>query len=105
MHAHEDEKLWFGLLKPLYMYVWAALLVLTIIETIVPEPTIIGLPAMPRTVTVVTLILLALTKTVLVAGYYMHLVGEKPSLIPIACAPFLFSLFLTVGLFPYPGQA
>ena len=102
-HGHEETKLWFGLLKPQYMYVFVALTVLTLVELMVPEPALFGLPhdLFSRPITVVLLIFLAVCKTVLVAAYYMHLVGEKPAIIPIACAPFLFSVFLTIGLFPY----
>jgi heme/copper-type cytochrome/quinol oxidase subunit 4 len=100
-NSHEEEKLWFGLLNPTYMWIWVALIVLTIVEVIIPEPGLIGLDAFPRNITILSLIGFALVKTVLVAAYYMHLVGEKPAIIPIACAPFLFSIFLTIGLFPY----
>ncbi|GEM_PF-6487998 len=100
-HSHEDEKLWFGLLNPTYMWIWVALIVLTIIEIIIPEPSLIGLEKFSRGITVVSLIGFALVKTILVAAYYMHLIGEKPAIIPIACTPFLFSIFLTIGLFPY----
>ena len=108
-HAKE-EKLWFGFLNAQYMWVWVALLVLTIVEVIVPEPELIGMDTFPglgimdpRTLQVISLILLALVKTFLVAWYYMHLVSERPSIILIACAPFIFSLFLTIGLFPWPA--
>lgn len=106
-HAAE-EKTWFGVLNAEYMWVWVALLVLTLVEVIVPEPELIGMSAWPgfgifdeRTSQVVSLILLALVKTFLVAWYYMHLVAERPSIILIACAPFIFSVFLTIGLFPW----
>ncbi|MFB6372718.1 MAG: cytochrome C oxidase subunit IV family protein, partial [Bradymonadaceae bacterium] len=56
---------------------------------------------MPRTFVVVSLVLLALAKTFFVAWYYMHLIDERPSIILIACAPFLFSIFLTIGLWPH----
>lgn len=100
-NSHEEEKLWFGLLDPTYMWIWGWLIVLTIVEVIIPEPGLIGMDPFPRTWTVLLLIGFALVKTVLVAAYYMHLVGEKPAIIPIACTPFLFSIFLTIGLFPY----
>jgi type VI protein secretion system component VasK len=83
-----------------YMWVWAALLVLTVVEVIVPEPSLIGLAKFPRVVVVLSLILLALMKTFFVAYYYMHLIDEKPSIILIACAPFIFSIFLTIGIWP-----
>lgn len=100
-HTTAKEDLWFGILKPSYMAVWLALLVLTVIEVIVPEPQLIGMEAFPRLFVVLSLIGLALVKTILVAWYYMHLIDERVSIILIACAPFLFSLFLTIGLFPY----
>lgn len=83
------------------MVIWAALLFLTVVEVLVPEPTLIGIAPFPRTFVIVSLILLALIKTILVAGYYMHVIGDKPAIVAVACAPFLFSIFLTVGLFPY----
>ncbi len=106
-----ESKSWLGIswLKADYMYVWMALLALTICEVIVPEPSIVGLGKFPgvlffepRTLQVILLICLAVTKTFLVAWYYMHLVSERPSIILIACAPFIFSVFLTIGLFPWP---
>ena len=98
--AHKEAK-WKGIFHVQYMYVWAALLALTVVEVIIPEPSLIGLTAMSRTATVLSLIFMALIKTILVAGYYMHLIGDRPALIPIAATPFVFSTFLTIGLFPY----
>lgn len=122
MSAHEQSE-WLGIdwsawkmptLYSTYMWVWALLLVLTLVEVIVPDPQMLhtwGLvsPAgaewiagyMPRTFVVVSLILLALAKTFFVAWYYMHLIDERPSIILVACAPFIFSIFLTVGLWPH----
>lgn len=108
--AHAEEKEWFGFLVPSYMWVWVALLVLTIVEVLVPEPQLVGLDSFPglgivdpRTLQVLSLIMLALVKTFLVAWYYMHLVSERPSIILIGAAPFIFSTFLTIGLFPWPA--
>jgi len=102
--AHEQSS-WLGIdwLYSTYMWVWAALLILTVVEVIVPEPSLIGLPTdlFSETFTVLSLILLALTKTFCVAWYYMHLIDERPAIILIACAPFLFSVFLTIGLWPH----
>lgn len=101
--AHEQDN-WLGIdwLYSTYMWVWAALLVLTVVEVIVPEPMLIGFEGrFPRVITVLSLIILALVKTFLVAWYYMHLIDERPSIILIACAPFLFSVFLTIGLWPH----
>jgi cytochrome c oxidase subunit 4 len=80
-----------------YMIIWAALLLLTLVEVAIPEI------AIPRTWGVLSLISLAIAKTYLVAWFYMHLVDERPILVLIASAPFIFSVFLTVGLFPWPG--
>ena len=108
-----------------YMWSWLLLLILTIVEVYVPEPHIftelfesLGLGFMAsgqewinawymeylgssRAFVVISLILMALVKTWLVAWYYMHLISEKPAIILIACAPFVFSVFLTIGLFPW----
>jgi len=109
-----EHKSWLGIswLKADYMWVWVALLILTALEVIVPEPQLIGLgefPGLfgimePRTFQVVSLIVLAMVKTGLVGWYYMHLISERPAIILIACAPFLFATFLTIGMFPWgPG--
>lgn len=98
--AHK-EATWKGIWHVQYMVIWAVLLILTVVEVIVPEPSLIGLEMFPRTFVVLSLILLALVKTILVAGYYMHVIGDKPAIVAVACAPFLFSIFLTVGIFPY----
>ncbi len=109
-----------------YMWVWVALAVLTLVEVFIPEPEIFAalFSAIPgistvgpvesliayldqlqfnRVFVVVSLIVLALVKTWLVAWYYMHLIAEKPAIILVACAPFVFATFLTVGIFPWQG--
>jgi cytochrome c oxidase subunit IV len=116
---------WDGLYAE-YMWVWVALAVLTVVEVFIPEPEIFAalfsmIPVISdvgpmesliayldqlqfnRVFVVVSLIVLALVKTWLVAWYYMHLIAEKPAIILVACAPFVFSLFLTVGIFPWQG--
>ena len=103
-HAHSEKEMFTvaGIpMKKGYMVIWAVLLILTVVEVIVPEPQLIGLEAFPRLAVILSLFGLALIKTVLVAWYYMHLVDERVAIILIACDPFLFSLFLTIGLFPY----
>jgi cytochrome c oxidase subunit IV len=106
-----EDKGWLGIswLKSDYMWVWVFLLLLTIAEVLIPEPESFGLGTFPdiliweaRSIQVVSLILLAVCKTFLVAWYYMHLISERPAIILIACAPFIFSIFLTIGLFPWP---
>lgn len=107
--AHEHKN-FFGIswLYADYMWVWVALLVLTVVEVIVPEPQLVGLDGFPglgifepRTLQVLSLFLLAGVKTFLVAWYYMHLISERPAIILVAAAPFIFSIFLTIGLFPW----
>ncbi|TXD38491.1 hypothetical protein FRC98_06305 [Lujinxingia vulgaris] len=94
----------FDFLYSQYMWVWLALLILTLVEVVIPEPEIVGLSfQFSRPFVVISLISLALVKTWMVAWYYMHLIAERPSIILIACAPFLFSLFLTIGIFPWNG--
>jgi hypothetical protein len=87
-----------------YMVVWAVLLCLTLIEVFIPEmsgaKTMFGIN-LPRSVGVVSLIVLATIKTYCVAWFYMHLIDERPLLVLIASAPFIFSVFLTIGLFPW----
>ena len=103
MSEEHSQSPWLGIefLYSTYMWVWGALLILTVVEVIVPEPSLIGLAQFPRSVTVLALILLALAKTFMVAWYYMHLIDERPSIILVACAPFIFSIFLTIGLWPH----
>lgn len=90
-----------------YMIIWAVLLGLTLVEVFIPEMTqpkaMIGI-SLPRWAGVLSLISLAIIKTYCVAWFYMHLVDERPLLILIASAPFIFSVFLTLGLFPWPGN-
>ncbi|MBA2662181.1 MAG: cytochrome C oxidase subunit IV family protein [Bradymonadaceae bacterium] len=105
--AHHDPNAgwgWLGVkgLYNQYMWVWLALLIFTAIEVVIPEPAMIGLDFhFPRLFVVSSLIVIALVKTWLVAWYYMHLIAERPSIILVACCPFVFSLFLTIGLFPW----
>ncbi len=106
-----------------YMHIWVWLAVLTVVEVFIPEPHIFAelfealhltvIPGVewvnawlhaiefPRVFVVISLILLALVKTWLVAWYYMHLISERPTIILVAAAPFIFSVFLTIGLFPW----
>jgi len=87
-----------------YMMVWAALLFLTLVEVAIPEMSgqkeLLGI-SMSRGISVMLLIGLAVAKTYLVAWFYMHLIDERPMLVLVASAPFIFSVFLTIGLFPW----
>ncbi len=79
-----------------YMLIWAARLILTLIEVAIPEVDI------PRSAGVLSLISLAIAKTYLVAWCRGHRMGDPPTLVLGAGAPFIFSGFLTVGPFPWP---
>ncbi len=95
---------WLGIkgLYTQYMWVWLGLLIFTAIEVVIPEPATFGLSiTFSRLFVVVSLILIALVKTWMVAWYYMHLIAERPAIILVACVPFIFSLFLTIGMFPW----
>ncbi len=91
-----------------YMVVWAVLLGLTLIEVAIPEMSVtpngekslFGV-TMTRNASILLLIGLAVAKTYCVAWFYMHLIDERPLIVLIACAPFIFSVFLTIGLFPW----
>ncbi len=100
-----------------YMWVWVALLVLTVVEVLVPDPHMLHVWGVVTTATadslaammsrwfvVTSLVMLALAKTFFVAWYYMHLIDERPSIIGVACAPFIFSIFLTIGLWPHSAH-
>lgn len=91
-----------------YMVVWAVLLGLTLIEVLIPEMSMTPNGAkemfgisMSRSASVLSLIGLAVLKTYCVAWFYMHLIDERPLIVLVACTPFIFSVFLTVGLFPW----
>jgi hypothetical protein len=91
-----------------YMVIWAILLGLTLVEVFIPEmsmtpngpKSLFGI-SFSRTVAILSLVGLAIVKTYCVAWFYMHLIDERPLIVLIACAPFIFSVFLTIGLFPW----
>jgi len=73
---------------PNYVAVWAALAVLTMVELAVVY---LGLP---RRLTVISLIFLALWKALLVALYFMHLKFEPKRLLYVVLAPLPLALIL-----------
>ncbi len=109
--AHDKTRTIGGIeLNVSYMIIWAVLLGLTLVEVFIPEmahgPTgprenSIFDPVFSRNLSIVLLIALAIAKTYCVAWFYMHLVDERPLIVLIGCTPFIFSVFLTVGLFPW----
>jgi cytochrome c oxidase subunit 4 len=73
---------------PNYVAVWAGLAVLTMVELAVVY---LGLP---RRLTVLSLIFLALWKALLVALYFMHLRFEPKRLLYVVLAPLPLALIL-----------
>jgi len=78
---------------PNYMAVWAALLVLTVLE--------VGALYLPfgKLIVVLTLLALSVVKAVLVGMYFMHLKFERWVLIAIISYPLMLSVVLTVLTF------
>lgn len=77
---------------PNYVAVWAGLAILTMVELAVVY---LGLP---RRVTVLALVFLALWKALLVALYFMHLKFEPRRLLLVVLAPLPLALILVVGV-------
>ncbi len=76
--------------KQPYMLIFVVLVVLTVVEVGV---VMVGLP---RTITVWSLIILAIWKALLVALYFMHLKSERTRLIVLAAVPFPLALILVL---------
>lgn len=76
--------------KQPYMLIFVALVVLTAVEVGI---VLVGLP---RTLTVWTLVFLAVWKALLVALYFMHLRFERKRLIMLAAVPFPLALILVL---------
>ncbi len=85
--------------EPNYMGVFVALAVLTIVE--------IGVVFMPLAKLAIgfMLVMLAFTKAVLVAMYFMHLKFEKRTLAVIAATPILLCVMLMFALLPDSNPA
>ncbi|HXY18657.1 MAG TPA: cytochrome C oxidase subunit IV family protein [Gemmatimonadales bacterium] len=77
---------------PNYIAVWAALAVLTVVEVAVVYL------HLPRRLTVVSLVFLALWKAMLVALYFMHLRFEPKRLLYVVLAPLPLAVILVVGV-------
>jgi len=86
-HTHEHA-------EPNYWMVWAALLVLTLVELWVAKA------PMLKAAIIISLVTLALAKAALVAGYFMHLKFERWALILVVLSPLVLSGILYVGLVP-----
>lgn len=76
--------------KPNYMLVWAILAVLMMVKV---GLTYLGLP---KSVTVILLVVVAIWKASLVALYYMHLRWEPRRLIIMVLAPLPLALILVL---------
>jgi len=77
---------------PNYVAVWAGLAILTMVELGVVY---LGLP---RRLTIVSLVFLALWKALLVALYFMHLKFEPKRLLYVVLAPLPLAVILVVGI-------
>jgi cytochrome c oxidase subunit IV len=77
---------------PNYVAVWAGLAVLTMVELAVVY---VGLP---RRLTVISLIVLAIWKALLVALYFMHLRFEPKRLLYVVLAPLPLAVILVVAI-------
>ncbi len=78
--------------QPNYVAVWAGLAVLTMVELAVVYL------QLPRRLTIVSLVFLALWKAMLVALYFMHLRFEPKRLLMIVLAPFPLAVILVVAV-------
>jgi cytochrome c oxidase subunit IV len=76
--------------KPKYMLVWAVLAVLMLFKV---GLTYVGLP---KSLTVILLVVVAIWKASLVAMYYMHLRWEPRRLILMVLAPLPLALILVL---------
>ena len=77
---------------PNYVAVWAGLAILTMVELAVVY---VGLP---RKVTVLALVFLALWKALLVALYFMHLRFEPKRLLYVVLAPLPLAVILVFAV-------
>ena len=77
---------------PNYIAVWAALAVLTVVEVAVVYL------HLPRRLTVIALVFLALWKAMLVALYFMHLRFEPKRLLYVVLAPLPLAVILVVAV-------
>lgn len=77
---------------PNYMGVWAVLAILTVAEVLVAL-----LSHIPKNVLIITLVLLAIWKALLVAMYYMHLKFERLRLVLLAAVPLPLALIFVLA--------
>ena len=77
---------------PNYIAIWALLAILTVVEVAIVYF------RLPRQLTVVSLVFLALWKALLVALYFMHLKFEPKRLLYIVLAPLPLALILVVAV-------
>ncbi|MGH7482664.1 MAG: cytochrome C oxidase subunit IV family protein [Longimicrobiales bacterium] len=90
--ASAEEGTGAGHATPNYIGIWVVLGVLTLVEVGVA---FIGLP---KTMTVIALVLLAVWKAVLVAMYYMHLRFEPRKLVILALSPLPLAFILVLAV-------
>ena len=78
--------------QPNYIAVWAGLFILTVVEV-----ALVYL-RLPRQLTVISLVFLALWKALLVALYFMHLRFEPKRLLIVVLAPLPLAVILVVAV-------
>jgi cytochrome c oxidase subunit 4 len=81
--------------EPNYMAVFVALTVLTIAEVAV-----VYFHFLPKLAIAGSLVIMAFTKAICVAAYFMHLKFERKTLALIAATPIALIIFLTFMLLP-----
>ena len=77
---------------PNYVAIWAMLAILTVVEVAIVYF------RLPRQLTVLSLVFLALWKALLVALYFMHLKFEPKRLLYIVLAPLPLAVILVVAV-------
>jgi cytochrome c oxidase subunit IV len=77
---------------PNYIAIWAMLAILTVVEVAIVYF------RLPRQLTVISLVFLALWKALLVALYFMHLKFEPKRLLYIVLAPLPLAVILVVAV-------
>jgi cytochrome c oxidase subunit 4 len=77
-----------------YFQVFLILLVVTVAEVAVAYMDI------SKSIKIVTFVVMALYKAVMVAAYFMHLRFEKPLMWVIAAAPLMLGVIIAIGAYP-----
>jgi cytochrome c oxidase subunit 4 len=84
---------------PNYILIWVYLAALTGVELVVAIAKWGGQPLLPRNALILTLVILAVWKAMLVAMYFMHLKFEPKRLLIVVLAPLPLAVILVTFLF------